>query len=72
MDQFDRAQELEQIARDKAIEYQQSKMLHGESAHECEDCGSQIPEQRRLALAGVKTCIDCQTTKEKRQRAKNA
>lgn len=66
MDQFDRAQELEQIARDKAISYQQSKMAQGESAHECEDCGEPIPEQRRLAVTGVKTCIDCQTIKEKR------
>lgn len=72
MDQFDRAQELEQIARDKAIEYQQSKMLQGESALECEDCGESIPEQRRLAVKGVKTCIACQTINEIRQRAKNA
>lgn len=67
MDQFDRAQELEQIAREKAITYQQSKMLQGDSAYECEDCGEPIPEPRRLAVKGVKKCIDCQTIKEKRE-----
>lgn len=66
MDQFDRASELEQIARDKAIAYQQSKMLQGKSAHECQDCGEPIPEARRLAIIGVKTCVDCQTIKEER------
>jgi phage/conjugal plasmid C-4 type zinc finger TraR family protein len=33
------------------------------SAHECEDCGNKIPEQRR-ALGNVKLCIDCQISIE--------
>ena len=66
MDQFDRAQELEQIARDKAIEYHQANMLKGEFLIACEDCGEAIPEKRRLAIVGVKTCVDCQTIIEER------
>ncbi|WP_416311151.1 TraR/DksA C4-type zinc finger protein [Pseudomonas sp. W03] len=37
-------------------------------AEECEDCGSEIPEARRLALIGRDCirCIDCQTIHELR------
>lgn len=31
----------------------------GESAVECEECGSNIPEARRRAVPGVQTCIAC-------------
>ena len=31
----------------------------GESLTECAECGEDIPEKRRLALPGVKLCIDC-------------
>ena len=41
------------------------KMFDAESLHECEDCGIEIPMQRR-ALGGVKYCIDCQEFYEKR------
>lgn len=67
VDQFDRAQELEQIAREKAIEAARAKRLTGESARECE-CGAVIPEARRLALPGVKVCVDCQALNEERTR----
>ena len=42
----------------------------GESATDCDDCGAPIAEARRLALAGVRTCIECQTARDaSRQRA---
>jgi phage/conjugal plasmid C-4 type zinc finger TraR family protein len=31
----------------------------GASAETCAECGEPIPEQRRLALPGVKFCRDC-------------
>lgn len=34
------------------------------SAIECEECGDKIPEQRRLALPGVSTCVFCQELSE--------
>lgn len=37
----------------------------GVSLHECEDCGSEIPENRRK-LGNVKLCIQCKTIEEKR------
>jgi phage/conjugal plasmid C-4 type zinc finger TraR family protein len=38
---------------------------NGESAEECDDCGEPIPNKRREALAGVRTCIACQSTRDK-------
>ena len=32
----------------------------GESEKSCQQCGEPIPERRRQALPGVKTCIACQ------------
>lgn len=65
MDQFDKASELEALAREKAIAFQRSKVKHGKSFEQCEDCGINIPQARRVAIAGVKTCVDCQTFNEK-------
>lgn len=36
----------------------------GESRTHCADCEEPIPEARRLALAGVKLCIDCQMARD--------
>ena len=66
MDPFDQAQELERLARDKAIEYQRSKTSTEESLSNCMECGEAISEQRRQAVQGVKTCIDCQVFNEKK------
>ena len=68
MDQFDRATELEELARDKAIAFQRSKVQPGASFEQCEDCGVKIPAARKLIVAGVKTCIDCQKIHEKKGR----
>ena len=38
---------------------------HGESAEECDDCGEPIPQKRRQALPGVRTCIACQSERDK-------
>lgn len=38
-----------------------------ESAFDCDDCGAEIPAQRR-ALGGVTRCIQCQTIFEAKQK----
>ena len=38
----------------------------GESAEECDDCGEPIPAKRREALPGVRTCVACQSERDKR------
>ena len=35
---------------------------------ECEDCGEDIPEQRRLAMRGITRCIYCQGLYERKQK----
>jgi phage/conjugal plasmid C-4 type zinc finger TraR family protein len=43
-----------------------ARMPAGESAEDCEACGEEIPEGRRRALPGVRTCIACQSTRDGR------
>src|SRR5690242_9947378 len=37
----------------------------GDSAEECDDCGEPIPKKRREALPGVRTCVACQSERDK-------
>lgn len=39
----------------------------GESADECDECGEAIPEGRRRALPGVRTCVKCQSERDSRR-----
>lgn len=41
------------------------KQAQQESAKECEDCGEEIPQARRLAVPGCQKCVFC---KEKAER----
>jgi phage/conjugal plasmid C-4 type zinc finger TraR family protein len=43
-----------------AVELARSRLPKGESLTHCEDCGAEIPEARRKAVAGVRLCITCQ------------
>jgi phage/conjugal plasmid C-4 type zinc finger TraR family protein len=67
MDIFDRAQEKEQRDREAAIAAQRARAPFGESAKRCTryGCGVPIPLARRLAVPGVKFCIDCQRVMER-------
>ena len=41
-----------------------ARMPKGESERFCVECGEPIPERRRAALPGVKTCIACQAGRD--------
>jgi phage/conjugal plasmid C-4 type zinc finger TraR family protein len=43
-----------------------SRLPQGEGARDCVECGEPIPEARRKALAGVTTCIACQSGRDRR------
>lgn len=45
-----------------------SQMPAGESLVECEVCGDEIPLKRRQAIVGVRTCVSCQSERDKRPR----
>ncbi len=69
-DIFDRASELEEKTRERALAAQaQRAALTGktvdDSATECQECGEDIPLKRRAAMPGCQRCITCQTRKEK-------
>jgi len=36
------------------------------SLSECEECGDEIPEARRLAIPGCKLCVFCKEKQERR------
>ena len=38
----------------------QSRLPQGPGLTHCADCGAQIPEARRAAIAGVRLCLPCQ------------
>ncbi|MDP2746178.1 TraR/DksA C4-type zinc finger protein [Pseudomonas sp.] len=50
-----------QQAIDNRVVYQ------GESATECDSCGDDIPEARRLAVPGCRFCVHCQGLMEVRR-----
>lgn len=62
---FEMAQRLQeaqlQNALDSRVQYQ------GESAEDCESCGVDIPQARRLAVPGCQRCVDCQSLREVRR-----
>ena len=47
-----------------AVQHARARMPSGEAATECEECGDDIPEGRRRALPGVRTCVACQSARD--------
>lgn len=43
-----------------------ARMPSGDGRETCEDCGQAIPSARRKALPGARTCIACQSARDKR------
>ena len=43
-----------------------ARMLTGEGETHCLECGDEILEARRRALPGVRTCIECQSARDRR------
>ena len=46
---------------DSEVSRVRSLMPRGVSLLICEDCEESIPEKRRLAVPGVRLCVQCQT-----------
>lgn len=67
-DPSDRATQREQELLADALE--QHKRNHSaagkKSALHCIDCDVRIPEERRKAVPGVETCVDCQAQQEQK------
>ncbi len=62
------AQILALQMNDRALAEHRAKMPTGPSLEECDACGAEIPEARRIAAPGCTMCITCQEISEKRKR----
>jgi len=49
-----------------AVTSARARIPAGDSETHCEECGDPIPDKRRAALAGVRTCIQCQSQRDVR------
>ena len=47
-----------------AVAAARARMPRGESAKWCDVCGEDIPEARRVAVPGVRTCVACQSGRD--------
>lgn len=56
--------QIEDSVKD-AVSRARAGLVHGAGLAECEDCGENIPEARRLALPGARTCVECQSVRDK-------
>lgn len=56
-------EQIEDSLRD-AVAGARARLPVGDSLTHCEDCGEPIPPRRRAALAGVRTCIACQSERD--------
>lgn len=53
----------------EAVERARGRLPKGESALQCDECGDDIPQARREALAGVRYCVTCQSEIDQNQSA---
>jgi phage/conjugal plasmid C-4 type zinc finger TraR family protein len=51
-----------------AVQAALAKQRSQPSLSECEDCGEDIPEERRLAMRGITRCIYCQGLFERKKK----
>ena len=47
-----------------AVKRALADMPSGDAAKYCDVCGDEIPEARRLALPGTRTCVACQSARD--------
>ncbi len=47
------------------VQRAQSRLPQGPGATHCLHCGAEIPEARRLAVPGVRLCLDCQAADDR-------
>ena len=59
-------QQIEDTVAD-AVKGARAALPAGESLEFCETCGEDIPERRRLALPGVRTCVLCQAERDSKR-----
>lgn len=64
-DVIDLANELAEWQLEQALRVHRPAPAE-EGTSECDECGDDIPDARRVAVPGVRLCIDCQKVEERR------
>lgn len=47
-----------------SVSHARARMPRGQSLTHCQECGDPIPEARRKAMPGVRTCVPCQSERD--------
>ena len=61
---IEQAEAMVTAERDKAIADIRAQLAEP-GADDCEDCGDEIPVQRRAAMPSARRCADCETRRER-------
>ncbi|WP_425044068.1 DksA/TraR family C4-type zinc finger protein [Primorskyibacter sp. S87] len=64
------SEQIEASIRDELTRMQAAKRPQGESLARCAECDEEIPEKRRIAIPGVKLCLDCQQDRDSAYKAR--
>ena len=64
------SEQIEASINDELARMQARKVQVGESLTHCAECEEPIPEARRIAVPGVKLCIDCMQERDNGQQAR--
>lgn len=59
-DKADIAGDLIEQSLEATLASRRHQVAHTSTDPYCEECGEEIPAQRRRALPGCPTCVDCQ------------
>ena len=68
MDEIDQANRVAEMDLAERIRAARGAVANVESAFECENCGEEIPEKRRLAMPGCTLCVKCKADMESKGR----
>ncbi len=55
-----------------AVSGARARLPAGEGSDFCDECGDLIPEARRKALPGTRTCVPCQSERDSQARRSGA
>ena len=64
------SEQIEASINDELARLKARSVPQGESLTNCAECEEPIPEARRIALPGVKLCIDCVRERDGQVRAR--
>ena len=59
-------EQIEASIKDELERLKSRRAPVGESLNHCAECDEPIPEARRVALPGVKLCVECQSERDGR------